>query len=51
MAEALDRAGRRLGISARLVAMPYAEAAIDVDKPGDHADAEAILAARRQGRS
>jgi hypothetical protein len=29
-----------------LIAMPMAEAAIDVDKPADHALAEAILARR-----
>jgi GTP:adenosylcobinamide-phosphate guanylyltransferase len=43
---ALDKAGRRLGLTAKLVAMPFAEAAIDVDKPSDHALAESILAAR-----
>ncbi|MDB5717601.1 MAG: hypothetical protein JWM38_1028 [Sphingomonas bacterium] len=43
---ALAAAGRRLGIVARLVAMPQAEAAIDVDKPSDLALAERILAAR-----
>lgn len=46
LAEALVRAGQRLGLSARLIAMPMAEAAIDVDKPADHALAEAILARR-----
>lgn len=43
---ALGLAGRRLGLEARLVAMPIAEAAIDVDKPSDHELAEAIFAAR-----
>lgn len=38
--------GRRLGLSARAVALPYAEAAIDVDKPSDHALVETILAQR-----
>ena len=44
--DALATAGRRLGLVARLVALPQAEAAIDVDKPADHALAEAILADR-----
>ncbi len=46
LGHALRRAGRRLGLNARLVALPYAEAAIDVDKPSDHVLAEEILAAR-----
>ncbi len=46
LADALARAGQRLGLSARLIAMPMAEAAIDVDKPADHALAETILARR-----
>ena len=46
LADALAAAGRRLGLTARLVAMPQAEAAIDVDKPADLALAETILAAR-----
>ena len=37
---------RRLGASARAVALPYAEAAIDVDKLSDLALAETILAGR-----
>lgn len=44
---ALRQAGKRLGLSARLVAISDAEAAIDVDKPSDHALAEEILAKRR----
>ncbi len=43
---ALRKAGRRLGLNAQLVDMRSAEAAIDVDKPSDHALAEQILAAR-----
>lgn len=43
---AVARLGRRLGLDARAVALPFAEAAIDVDKPADHVLAEAILAAR-----
>lgn len=46
LADALRRAGKRLGLSAELIAMPMAEAAIDVDKPQDHALAELILAKR-----
>ena len=45
--DALGVAGKRLGLSARLVPMVDPVAAIDVDKPFDHAQAEAILAARR----
>jgi GTP:adenosylcobinamide-phosphate guanylyltransferase len=44
--DAIARAGRRLGLTARLVAMPQAEAAIDVDKPADLALAAQILARR-----
>jgi CTP:molybdopterin cytidylyltransferase MocA len=44
--QAVARLGRRLGVSARVVAMPQAEACIDVDKPSDLALAEAILARR-----
>jgi len=39
-------AGRRLGLVARPVVLDEPEAAIDVDKPSDHALAEAILSAR-----
>lgn len=46
MRDGLARAGRDLGMRARLVDLPFAEAAIDVDKPSDHALAEAILARR-----
>ena len=46
LADALESAGRRLGMVARLVPMPQAEAAIDVDKPSDFVQAEAILASR-----
>jgi GTP:adenosylcobinamide-phosphate guanylyltransferase len=45
--QAIARAGRRLGIKARAVVLPFAEACIDVDKPSDHAMAEGIL--RRRG--
>jgi GTP:adenosylcobinamide-phosphate guanylyltransferase len=50
LAQAFDAAGKRLGLSARLVALDDAEAAIDVDKPSDHALAEAILK-RRSGEA
>lgn len=43
---AVAAAGRRLGLTARPVVLRQAEAAIDVDKPSDHALAEEILAAR-----
>ncbi|HWI87575.1 MAG TPA: NTP transferase domain-containing protein [Sphingomonas sp.] len=43
---ALAVAGRRLGLVARSVPLAFAEAGIDVDKPGDHALAERILEAR-----
>ncbi|MEQ1687185.1 MAG: nucleotidyltransferase family protein [Sphingopyxis sp.] len=46
---ALERAGRRLGMRAALVPMADPVAAIDVDKPFDHAQAEAILAQRAAG--
>jgi GTP:adenosylcobinamide-phosphate guanylyltransferase len=43
---AIARVGRRLGIRTKAVLLPYAEACIDVDKPSDHAMAEAILRKR-----
>ncbi len=46
LADALGRAGKRLGMDARLVAIADAEAAIDVDKVSDHEQAEAILRGR-----
>lgn len=42
-AEALRRAGTNLHLSAKLVALDFAEAAIDVDKLDDHATVERIL--------
>jgi GTP:adenosylcobinamide-phosphate guanylyltransferase len=42
----LAAAGRRLGLAARAVVLSQPEAAIDVDKPADHALAERILTAR-----
>lgn len=41
--QAARRVGKRLGLDAKLVVLPYAEACIDVDKPSDHVMAEAIL--------
>jgi GTP:adenosylcobinamide-phosphate guanylyltransferase len=45
--QAAARVGRRFGIVARAVVLPFAEACIDVDKPADHALVEAILRGRR----
>ncbi|HYE26903.1 MAG TPA: NTP transferase domain-containing protein [Allosphingosinicella sp.] len=44
---AAERAGRKIGLRLKAVRLPYAEAAIDVDKPADLELAERILAARR----
>ncbi|MDT0575320.1 nucleotidyltransferase family protein [Croceicoccus sp. F390] len=46
LAHALRTAGKRLGLSARLVVLGHADAAVDVDKLADHALAQGILAAR-----
>ena len=43
---AMRSAGRRLGVQAIPVPLPFAEAGVDVDKLGDHALAESILASR-----
>jgi molybdopterin-guanine dinucleotide biosynthesis protein A len=43
---ALAVAGRKLGARVKPVALPFAEAGIDVDKPSDHALVEAILSRR-----
>ncbi|HYI40836.1 MAG TPA: NTP transferase domain-containing protein [Allosphingosinicella sp.] len=43
---AAERAGRKAGFRLRAVPLPFAEAAIDVDKPSDLDLAERILAAR-----
>lgn len=40
---ALRRAGRKLGLRAGLVALDFAEAAIDVDKLSDHSEVEGIM--------
>ncbi|RVT94538.1 NTP transferase domain-containing protein [Sphingomonas crocodyli] len=44
--QAIAIAGRRLGIRAKAVVLPQAEACIDVDKLSDHELVEAIFAAR-----
>jgi GTP:adenosylcobinamide-phosphate guanylyltransferase len=43
---ALERVGKRFGLSAGAVVLPQAEACIDVDSVADHALVEAILTAR-----
>jgi CTP:molybdopterin cytidylyltransferase MocA len=43
---AVAKAGRNVGLRLRAVRLPYAEAAIDVDKPSDLRLAERILASR-----
>ena len=43
---AIARVGKRLGLRAKAVLLPYAEACIDVDKPSDHAMVEEILRKR-----
>jgi GTP:adenosylcobinamide-phosphate guanylyltransferase len=43
---ALQQLGRRAGLSATAVRLPFADAAVDVDKPADLELAETILAAR-----
>jgi len=48
--QAIERAGKRLGLDARLVPMFDPVAAIDVDKLSDHLLAEKILAAREARR-
>ncbi|HEY0269487.1 MAG TPA: NTP transferase domain-containing protein, partial [Sphingomonas sp.] len=49
LGDAVARIGRRFGVKARLIPLDYAEAEIDVDKPSDHALAEAILLASGRG--
>ncbi len=45
--QAFSKAGHRLGLTAHLVSMDDPVAAIDVDKPEDHALASAIFATRK----
>jgi HAD superfamily phosphoserine phosphatase-like hydrolase len=44
--DTVERGGRRLGLKAAAVAMPFAEAGIDVDRLDDHRLAERILSER-----
>ncbi|MBF7009976.1 nucleotidyltransferase family protein [Novosphingobium resinovorum] len=46
LSDAIGRLGRRIGVTASLVAARDGLAAVDVDKPSDLADARAILSAR-----
>ena len=46
--QAFARIGRRYGLLARPVVLPFAEACIDVDKPEDHALATLILERRER---
>ena len=50
LADALRQAGTRFGLSIRLVPMDDPIAAIDVDKPSDHTQAEEILVQRKTVR-
>lgn len=43
---AFQEAGRKIGITAKPILLPFSEAAIDVDKPSDHSLVEEILKAR-----
>jgi len=44
--QAFERASKRLGVVAKAITMPYAEAAIDVDSAKDYAQVSEILAKR-----
>jgi hypothetical protein len=44
LSDAFERASRSLQVSIKPVLLPFAESAIDVDKPADLALAERILA-------
>jgi len=46
--QAFERASRRLGVSARAIRLPFAEAAIDVDSPNDFIQVSEILESRAQ---
>jgi len=46
VAEAFERASKRIGARARVVKLPFAEAAIDVDSPKDYAHVSSILESR-----
>lgn len=47
--EALERVSRAMGLEVDLVAMPFAECAVDVDTPADLELVDDVLARRRQG--
>jgi hypothetical protein len=49
--EALERASRAIGCQIRAVPLPFAEAAIDVDRPSDLDLVSEILAARGESAS
>lgn len=49
--QALARLSKRLGVRLGAVVLPFAEAAVDVDSPADHALVEAVLAAQAAPRS
>lgn len=49
LAQGMRHASRVLGARAAAVAMPFAEASMDVDKPDDLTIAESVLAARAAG--
>jgi hypothetical protein len=46
LAQAFAIASRRIGVVARPVVLPFADAAVDVDKPADKELAEEILRRR-----
>ncbi len=50
LAEAMDRASAKFGVTVAAIEIPHAEAAMDVDKPEDLALAEQILRRRPGGR-
>lgn len=51
LAKAFEQMSRRLGFTIKPVLLPFAEAAIDVDKPEDHVLVESILRDRAERRS
>lgn len=46
--EGVAQVGRRLGLDAAVVPLPFAEAGVDVDRPEDHRLVERILCERRR---
>jgi GTP:adenosylcobinamide-phosphate guanylyltransferase len=49
LSDAFDAVSQRLGMTAKPIYLPFAEAAIDVDKPSDKELVERILSARESG--